>query len=209
VNPVDDFISATVYLVGKKYISPSKTTILGRGGGGDLVAQSIHRAPAGTFGCAIADKGAYDALRFPLFTPGLYWIGEVGDPFNPQDFDFIYPFSPLHTVSSKKSLPATLFVIGSEDVRVAALHGYKLAATSQHNAAVGSGIQLMKIIPGAGQMPVTGKCTDVLIEEDVVKLGFLAKSLGLVGTAGRSTYRVCQTEEGKGEKAPKVTEIPI
>lgn len=47
-----------------------------------------------------------------------------------------------------------------EDIRIAALHGYKLAATSQHNAAVGSGIQLLKIIPGAGHE--TGKSIDIL-----------------------------------------------
>ena len=46
-----------------------------------------------------------------------------------------------------------------EDVRIAALHGYKLAATSQHNAVIGSGIQLLKIIPGMGHE--TGKSIDI------------------------------------------------
>ena len=81
VNSVDDFISATFvsshqllfiellmstaseYVVEKKYISPSKTTIFGWSGGAELVIESIYRAPAGTFGCAIADKGPYDLLR--------------------------------------------------------------------------------------------------------------------------------------------------
>jgi prolyl oligopeptidase len=51
------------YLVRKKYVSPSKTTILGWSGSAELVIESIRRAPAGTFGCAIADKGPYDLLR--------------------------------------------------------------------------------------------------------------------------------------------------
>lgn len=55
--------TASEYLVRKKYISPSKTTILGWSGGAELVIESIHRALEGTFGCAIADKGPYDMLR--------------------------------------------------------------------------------------------------------------------------------------------------
>ena len=79
-NTVDDFITATFvssdqflyyswsntareYLVTKKYISSSKTAIFGWSAGAELVAQSIARAPSGTFGCAIADRGLYDYLR--------------------------------------------------------------------------------------------------------------------------------------------------
>ena len=79
VNAVDDFISATFvspdqflyyswsntareYLVTQKCIS-SKTAILGWSFGAELVSESIARAPSGTFGCAIADKGVQDLLR--------------------------------------------------------------------------------------------------------------------------------------------------
>jgi prolyl oligopeptidase len=119
------------YLVAQKYISPSKTAILGLGAGAELVADSITRAPVGTFGCVIADRGAYDLLRvssdlvvvlcfasrfygqFPLFTPGLYWIGLLGDPFAPRDFDFIYPRSPLHNRVISKPVPPTLLITGN------------------------------------------------------------------------------------------------
>lgn len=39
------------------------------------------------------------------------------------------------------------------------MHSYKLAATLQHNTIQGSGIQLLKIINGAGHE--TGKGTDI------------------------------------------------
>jgi dipeptidyl aminopeptidase/acylaminoacyl peptidase len=51
------------YLVTKKYISSSKTAILGWSAGAELVAESVARAPSGTFGCAIADRGYHDMLR--------------------------------------------------------------------------------------------------------------------------------------------------
>ena len=128
---IPDQIPSREYLVTKKYISPSKTAILGLSAGAELVAESVERAPSGTFGCAIGDRGAYDSLRvsctesidvffecrftfcisqYPLFTPGLYWTGIVGDPFNPRDFDFIYPLSSLHNVSPDKILPPTLLI---------------------------------------------------------------------------------------------------
>jgi len=65
--------------------------------------------------------------------------------------------------------------MGGEDVRIADLHGYKFVATCQHNAAHGSGIQLLKTIQGASHD--TGKSIDVEIEEDLVKLAFIAQSL--------------------------------
>jgi hypothetical protein len=40
-----------------------------------------------------------------------------------------------------------------------ALHGYKFAATLQYNAAPDSGIQLLKVIKGAGHD--TGKSIDI------------------------------------------------
>ena len=46
-----------------------------------------------------------------------------------------------------------------EDVRVDDLHGYKFIATRQHNAAHGSGIQLLKAIQGASHE--MGKSIDV------------------------------------------------
>jgi hypothetical protein len=58
-------------------------------------------------------------------------------------------------------LSSNFFLISGhlEDVRIAALHGYKFAATRQHNAAHGSGIQLLKVIKGAGHE--IGKSIDV------------------------------------------------
>jgi hypothetical protein len=39
------------------------------------------------------------------------------------------------------------------DVRINKMHTYKMLATLQHNAPKGSGIQLLKTIPGEGHEP--------------------------------------------------------
>lgn len=80
------------------------------------------------------------------------------------------------------------------DARIAPMHGYKFAATSQHNAVNGSGVQLVKVVEGASHetgesisvryVTVYARSYDTLmlggrIEEDVIKLGFMAQSLGI------------------------------
>jgi len=38
-------------------------------------------------------------------------MSEYGDPRIPEEFDYIYPLSPVHNVASDKVLPATLLMI--------------------------------------------------------------------------------------------------
>ena len=47
----------------EKYAAPGKVIINGGSNGGLLVAASVLRAPAGTFGAAIAEVGVHDLLR--------------------------------------------------------------------------------------------------------------------------------------------------
>jgi len=35
---------------------------------------------------------------------------EYGDPDKPEDFDFIFPYSPLHNVPKEKQLPALMLM---------------------------------------------------------------------------------------------------
>ena len=44
---------------------------------------------------------------------GKAWTSEYGDPLNQEDFDFIYPLSPVHNVPKDKVLPATLLMINA------------------------------------------------------------------------------------------------
>jgi hypothetical protein len=39
---------------------------------------------------------------------GRAWISDYGNPDDADDFDFIYPISPLHNVPSDKILPPLL-----------------------------------------------------------------------------------------------------
>lgn len=108
-------------------------------------------------------------MQFPLFHPGVYWTGDMGDPSEPHDFDYIYPASSLHHFPTDKALPDTLVLAAgsmlpaflimmilpiycSGDMRVNKMHPYKMAATLQYSAPPGSGVQLLKTIPKEGHL---------------------------------------------------------
>jgi prolyl oligopeptidase len=77
-----------------------------------------------------------DMLRFQKFLEGPYWVPEYGSAENPEQFSFLYKYSPYHRVVDGKKYPSVLFVTGDGDTRVAPLHARKMSARLQ--AATGS-----------------------------------------------------------------------
>jgi prolyl oligopeptidase len=176
-NCFDDFIAAAEYLVKEKYAARGKITINGGSNGGLLVAATLNRAPEGLLGAGIAEVGVLDMLKFADFTIGRHWCSDYGDPHEPEDFDFIYPYSPLHNVSPNKVLPPTLLMTADHDDRVVPLHSFKHAATLQHVLADNPHPLLIRIDVKAGHG--AGKSTEKRIADAADKWSFMAHVLGL------------------------------
>ncbi|TFK22910.1 prolyl oligopeptidase [Coprinopsis marcescibilis] len=176
-NCFDDFIAGTEFLIRNNFAAPGKVAIQGGSNGGLLVSACVNRAPEGTFGVALADVGVHDLLRFHRFTIGKAWTSDYGDPDNPDDFDFIYPISPLHNVSSTKVLPPMLLYTADHDDRVVPSHSFKLAATLQHLRADNPSPILLRVNKKTGHG--AGKSTKKRIQDSADKLSFVAQVLHL------------------------------
>lgn len=115
-------------------------------------------------------------LRYQDFLVARYWVPEYGSSENPDQFKYLYAYSPYQHVKKGAKYPGILFVSGDSDTRVAPLHARKMAALMQSDAAPGRPI-LLKYDTKAGHSggePVTKRINDITDE-----LSFLFWQLGV------------------------------
>lgn len=160
-NVFDDFIAAAEYLIAEEYTSPEKLGVLGGSNGGLLVGAVVNQRPE-LFAAAIPAVGVMDMLRFHIFTIGRYWVTDYGSSDDPEQFEYIYKYSPLHNISSKKEYPAVMVTTADHDDRVVPAHSFKYIATLQEKYQ-GDNPVIIRIETDAGHGG--GKPTSKYIEE--------------------------------------------
>ncbi len=140
-NCFNDFIGAAEYLIGSGYTRPGKLAIKGASNGGLLVAACMLQRPE-LYGAVICGVPVTDMLRFHRFTAGRFWTDEYGNAeANPEDFRYLYAYSPLHNVQPGAAYPPILVTTAESDDRVVPLHAMKFTAALQaasggHNQAL-------------------------------------------------------------------------
>ncbi|HYI09627.1 MAG TPA: prolyl oligopeptidase family serine peptidase [Thermoanaerobaculia bacterium] len=135
-NTFDDFIAAAEYLVRERYTSPRHIAIAGGSNGGLLVMAAAMQRPD-LFGAVVCRYPLIDMLRYHKFLVGSFWVPEYGDPAKAEEFQWVYAYSPYHKVKQGTKYPATLFITGDADTRVAPLHARKMTALMQAQAGNG------------------------------------------------------------------------
>jgi prolyl oligopeptidase len=174
-NVFDDFIAAAQYLIDNKFTSIPKLAIGGGSNGGLLVGACMTQRPD-LFGAALPNVGVMDMLRFQKFTIGWAWTSDYGSADKPDDFAYLYAYSPLHHLAKGVCYPATLITTADHDDRVVPAHSFKFAAALQ--AAQGCDKpSLIRIETKAGHG--AGKPTTKIIEETADRWAFLVKELGM------------------------------
>jgi prolyl oligopeptidase len=174
-NVFDDFIAAAQYLIDKKFTSIPKLAIGGGSNGGLLVGACMTQRPD-LFGAALPNVGVMDMLRFQKFTIGWAWTSDYGTADKPDDFAYLYAYSPLHHIAKGCCYPATFITTADHDDRVVPAHSFKFAAALQ--AAQGCDKPtLIRIETKAGHG--AGKPTTKIIEETADRWAFLIKELGM------------------------------
>jgi prolyl oligopeptidase len=176
-NVFDDFIAAGEWLSINHYTSSKKLAIGGGSNGGLLVGAVMTQRPE-LFAAALPAVGVLDMLRFQLFTIGWAWVSDYGSSDNPEEFQVLYAYSPLHNLKPGTAYPATLITTADHDDRVVPAHSFKFAAALQA-AHTGANPVLIRIETKAGHG--AGKPTAKVIEEAADRWGFLVKVLDMDG----------------------------
>ncbi|MBI3123277.1 MAG: S9 family peptidase [Ignavibacteriales bacterium] len=128
-NVFDDFIAGAEWLIKNKYTNPSKLAVQGGSNGGLLIGAVINQRPD-LYKVAFPQVGVMDMLRFHKFTIGWAWVPEYGSSDKPDQFKYLYAYSPLHNIKNA-DYPATMITTADHDDRVFPAHSFKYAATLQ------------------------------------------------------------------------------
>jgi prolyl oligopeptidase len=175
-NVFDDFIAGAEFLIASGYTSKAYLASMGGSNGGLLVAATMVQRPD-LFRVALPAVGVLDMLRYHKFTAGAGWAFDYGTSEESKEmFEYLYRYSPLHSVKNGIAYPATLITTADHDDRVVPAHSFKFAAALQQ-AHQGDSPVLIRIDTNAGHG--AGKPTDKVIEEAADKWAFLFQEMGL------------------------------
>lgn len=173
-NTYDDFIAAAEALIHEGYTVSDHLAISGYSNGGMLVGAVMTQRPD-LFAAALPVVGVLDALRFPSFTAGPRWAADMGDPAIPEQFGWLYAWSPLHNLRGGTCYPATLVQTAVNDDLVHPSQSYKFAARLQAAQACDRPA-LLRAYPSGGHEFIL---TPSYIQEIADLLAFAAHHTGL------------------------------
>ena len=129
-NVFDDFIAAAEHLIEAGYTSSGHLAIRGGSNGGLLVGAVSNQRPD-LFGAVVCTYPLLDMVRYHQFLVASFWVPEYGSSDDPDQFAYIHAYSPYHNVIDGGDYPATLYLSGDGDTRVAPLHARKMTALMQ------------------------------------------------------------------------------
>jgi prolyl oligopeptidase len=178
-NVFDDMIAAAEHLISEKYTDANHLAIQGGSNGGLLMGAMITQRPD-LFRAVVCQVPLLDMLRYQNFQIAKLWIPEYGTADKPDQFKWLYAYSPYHHVKAGVEYPAVLFMTGDTDTRVDPMHAKKMAAEMQAEAKNGSSKTrpiLLRIEEKAGHG--AGKPVAKQIEEFTDIYSFLFWQLGV------------------------------
>lgn len=131
INSFLDFIAVARWLAAEGHSQPEQLCAWGQSAGGLLVLGAMVMAPE-SFAAVIANSPVTDMARYALFGDGGHWTTEFGDTLgDAKVFSDVARWSPLHGLQLEGQYAPSLIFVGSNDERVAPMHGRKMTAALQ------------------------------------------------------------------------------
>ena len=162
-NVFDDFIGAAEHLIAERYTSSEHLAIRGGSNGGLLVGAVSNQRPE-LFGAVVCTYPLLDMVRYHQFLVASFWVPEYGSSDDPEQFAYIHAYSPYHNVADGGQYPATLYISGDGDTRVAPLHARKMTALMQAKSRSGNPVLLRYHTQAghSGGQPVSQQIDDMV-----------------------------------------------
>ena len=176
-NVFDDFIAAAEWLIAKKYTNPDKLAIWGGSNGGLLVGAALTQRPE-LYHAVVCWHPDLDMVRYYKYTknnnpPALL---EYGNGAIPEQFKFLYAYSPYERVRAGTKYPAVLLESGDADTRVPPEQARKMTARLQAGTTSNRPIMLLYDANGGH---AGGEPFHKVIEDSSDELTFVAWQLGV------------------------------
>jgi prolyl oligopeptidase len=186
-NVFDDFIGAAQWLIANQYTNPGRLAIWGGSNGGLLVAAALTQRPD-LYRAVICWHPDLDMVRYYKYTkdnnpPALLEYGNGADP---EQFKYLYAYSPYEHVQAGVKYPAVLLESGDADTRVPPEQARKMTARLQTATASDRPVLLLY---DAGQGHAGGQTLQQEIDEETNELTFVAWQLGLSPRAAHGSNR--------------------
>jgi len=121
----EDFAAIGRDLVERGVTSPAHLGIRGGSNGGLLMGNMYTLYPE-LWGAVVCQVPLLDMRRYHKLLAGASWMGEYGDPDDPEQWKFIQTFSPYHNLREGEH-PPILITTSTRDDRVHPGHARKFA----------------------------------------------------------------------------------
>ncbi|MFH1865396.1 MAG: prolyl oligopeptidase family serine peptidase [Candidatus Eisenbacteria bacterium] len=174
-NSFDDFIAAAEWLIDSGHTSPEKLAVWGGSNGGLLIGAFVTQRPD-LARAAICDVPLLDMVRFHHFYGATIWTTEYGHPGDPEQFEWLYAYSPYHHIESGGEYPAMFITTAESDSRVHPSHAMKMTARLQAETGSDRPI-LLEFERAAGHG--MGSTMSMILDQYVDYYSFLFGQLGM------------------------------
>lgn len=170
----DDFADAAQWLIDNGYTRPERLAARGASNGGLLMGAALTQFPE-LFQAVVCSVPLFDMIRYHSFGAGSVWTPEYGNADHPDEFDWLYAYSPYHRVAPGL-YPSVLVLSADSDDRVDPMHSRKMVAMLQW-AQQGSAPILLRIAKNAGHRGAD--LMNEAVEQSADAYAFLMALLGV------------------------------